>query len=69
MIGARKAKSALHQPLPQLPGSDSGGSSPNDSGSGSVNVRLSKVSGRDLRAHAHLYKTIMGAHYITFLVT
>jgi hypothetical protein len=42
-VGTRKPpKTVVHQPPPHVPGSDSGGSSPGDSGSGSV--RLSKMS-------------------------
>ena len=42
-MGTRKPpKTVVHQPPPHVPGSDSGGSSPGDSGSGSV--RLSKVN-------------------------
>ena len=43
----KAGQSAVHQPLPHVPGrggSDSGSNSPNDSGTGSVNIRFSKVS-------------------------
>ena len=56
--------SAINQPLPQVPGSsDSDGSSPNDSGTGSVNIRFSKVSSNTVHTHTHTHMQCTPVHH------